>query len=227
LAVLKALQTSNPMARFRKLLIWFPLALLVAALLGILCREELKLPLNQESSEQVPEALTFGQIAQGKLARTEADKDSYSETSKGLLAANDFVFVLGQGSGWHGYNVLRIDSDGHCEFTYGGEQTGKWKRASFALSSDELVALKSQLIELNLFASNRAYLSDVHDGTQWFVKLQANGRHKAIYCSNYFPAEVVKLSRFLADKILPQHKSEIDVAATIELKPDEREHETW
>ena len=183
--------------------------------------------MNDDHTDFVPEALSHGEAHQGTLAHTEDEKEAFPDGSKSVLNANDFVFVLGQGSGWHGYNVLKVNTTGKCEYTFGGERTGKWQRAAFLLSAAELTELQAKIVETDLFALAKGYFFNAHDGTQWFVKVQGKSQRKSVYCDNYFPQEIVRLSQFVAERVMAGHKKEIDAAVAIDLKWDEFEKETW
>src|SRR5689334_16753846 len=59
------------------------------------------------------------------LARTVDDPASADAGSVDLVGANDFRFTMGDGSGMDGYDVVKIDSDGRCVYTF-----AQWRRAT-------------------------------------------------------------------------------------------------
>jgi hypothetical protein len=161
--------------------------------------------------------------------QTEDDPANFpAGTTSSIENAKDFLFILGQGSGWHGYDVLKVDDNGTCEATFGGERTGKWRRAKFSLTSNELTQLQKKLVELDVFALKRAYHNtSICDGTQWFLKIQGGGKRKAVYCNNYFPSVMTNLSNFVEQQIKAPHVKELDTSTEIELTRESMEKEGW
>ncbi len=173
----------------------------------------------------VDEALSGNGTAHSyPLTKEVKDETKYPQGSTAISGAKDFVFVLGQGSGWHGFNTLRVNEAGKSVYVFG---EGKIRRAEFTLSAAQLDSLQKELTALDVFTLSAGYLANVYDGTQWFVKVQAGGQRKAIWCDNHFPARVVQISDFVAKNILPAFKKEIDAAVPVTLKPEEIEASDW
>lgn len=181
---------------------------------------------NFRKLDDVYEGLTGGIALQGAANNVAPDTVRFTLRPEEIKKANDLIFVLGQGGGWHGFNVLKIGSDGAAEFTFGGETTGEWKRANFQFSTEEMLDLRNKIIELDLFALERMYSAGANDGTQWFLKIQASGQRKAVWCDNHFPYPMVKLSEFIG-KQLVRHKTVTDKAEKIELKREDVESIDW
>jgi antitoxin component YwqK of YwqJK toxin-antitoxin module len=139
----------------------------------------------------------------------------------GKVGATDFAFVLAQGSGWHGYNTLRVSASGWCECRYffnSGQEgpsgdrviTQVWRKAEFQLTDETQQQLREALKVADVFGLREKYINErIADGTQWVVRLRADGTEKEISCSNKFPGVLRVLSRTLRDQIMAPHKMEV------------------
>jgi antitoxin component YwqK of YwqJK toxin-antitoxin module len=155
----------------------------------------------------------------------------------GPLGARDFAFILAQGSGWHGYDTLRVSARGKCEFYYfftapqvasvGDARLGLrqgdlyhspvWRKAEFRLSNELQRQLRDALRTADLFGMQDQYIDrQVADGTQWVLRLRTEGREKRISCSNTFPEPLRQLSRALRDSVMAPHVMELLTATRIE-----------
>jgi antitoxin component YwqK of YwqJK toxin-antitoxin module len=153
----------------------------------------------------------------------------------GKLGARDFAFVLAQGSGWHGFNTLRVSADGKCEYRYffcsgSVSPLGQiyrrqvWRKAVFQLTDDLQRALRDALSAADLFSLADQYANQrIADGTQWEIRLRAEGKEKRIWCSNEFPEPLRQLSRTIRGQILEPHRAELATATRDEegRKPSE------
>ena len=154
-----------------------------------------------------------------------SDPIAIKVSTKELFNANDFTFVFGEGSGWHGYNVIRILPDGSCQYTF-THGTPQWRRAQFSIDAATGHELRKLLDDIDYFQMPMSYSSGVADGTQWFVKVYAAGKKKGVYCDNYFPAKIDQLRKFVAENILAPHKNTINNAPIIQLELKDWESET-
>jgi hypothetical protein len=165
-----------------------------------------------------------------RLARTDDETPAAFVDDAQVLAAGDFHFLMGEGSGRDGYDVVNLWADGRCEYTFGqwqpvndpvhGWVTGKvWRRAEFRMPADTVTALRRLLVDVDYFTLKRGYHANVCDGTQWIVKARAAGRAKRVYCNNHFPVKVIALSEFVRTRILDPHRAEITRAEPVVLGP--------
>lgn len=164
------------------------------------------------------------------LSKTEPDSPSARLSAADLLGAGDFEFRMGEGSGMYGYDVIKVGADGRCQYT-ALERTltydpvakayrrPGWRRADFTADPATVRDLRQLLADVGYGALPKGYHANVCDGTQWLVKAQAGGRRKGVYCNNHFPAEIIRLSAFVRDRIVAPHKAEIEAGQRIELDP--------
>jgi hypothetical protein len=144
-----------------------------------------------------------------------------------LMSATDFTFTFGAGSGWHGYNVVKVRADGTCQYTFldvrspGGKH--QWRRAEFSLDGQTDSDLRQLLTQIDFFALKRSYHGDVVDGTQWFMNVSATGKTKRVYCDNYVPSKVEPILQFVEKRIFEKHRLVIDKAEIIQLERKDME----
>lgn len=168
------------------------------------------------------------------LARTDDDPPGRAVANADVITCEDFVFAMGEGSGWSGYDTIRLTADGECRYTFAGPVTAradpvhgkvyeqKWLRAEFQVDLATVGTLRQLLVNIGYFRMKRAYHADVHDGTQWVVRVDAGGRVKGVYCNNFFPAEIKRLPTFVHVYILGPHQADLDAATPIDLDPMEQ-----
>jgi hypothetical protein len=136
------------------------------------------------------------------------------------LQRGDFAFVLGQGSGLRGFDVLRVTSTGECWFTFGPrDHRGRRvvRSARFELSPGELAALKAKLTEIRIFTFKERY----HDygavgGDRWFIKVREGQERKVIYLENTFPIPLAILVNFIHRSYLEPRRALLKDAERIE-----------
>jgi hypothetical protein len=171
-------------------------------------------------------------------AKTVDDPVSADAASVDLIGATDFHFTFGDGSGWHGFNVVKVGPDGRCEytfFTYGNSddpetpalRVQKWRRAGFTLDPRTLAALRKRLADIDFFRLKKAYHANVYDGTQRFAKVEASGKRKGVYCDNHFPLPFQRPHAFVNERIIAVHPTEIAAAKPIQLEREDWERESF
>lgn len=156
-----------------------------------------------------------------------------------LVGAPDFRFAYGDGSGWHGYNVLSVGADGTAVYTFfeyvpdttaAGEPINQqqWRRAQFTLDAPTLAALRAELKQVDFWRLKKTYYnSAVADGSQRWAKVEAGGKRKGVFWNNSFPDPAERLDAFVKQRILGRNRAAIDAAPTIELNPKDVEPETY
>jgi hypothetical protein len=157
------------------------------------------------------------------LTHTDPETNPSRPTVQDILDASDFTLIVGEGSGWHGYDVIKVRADGTCEHTF-NDQGGAglvWKRAAFTIDHATVLELRQLLVDIGYFNLPRAYHADVADGTQWVLQVSAAGKHKGVYCNNHFPPELIRISEFLRGRVLGAHP-EARVGTQIDLDPMEQ-----
>lgn len=101
-----------------------------------------------------------------------------------LVGAPDFRFAYGDGSGWHGYNVLSVGADGTAVYTFfeyvpdttaAGEPINQqqWRRAQFTLDAPTLAALRAELKQVDFWRLKKTYYNQ--RGSRW-VPAMGEGR---------------------------------------------------
>ena len=148
------------------------------------------------------------------LARSEPDPAAVLLRKKDLLEADDFVFTMGVGGGWHGLDVFRVDAEGNASYIFTTHDGRLWK-AEFQVPAPTLAKLRQLLVDVNYASLKRAYHADIFDGTQWCIRVDVAGATKKVYCNNYFPDEAVRLASAISQDVLPAHEEEIKSARRI------------
>lgn len=172
------------------------------------------------------------------LAGTEDDPASADAPAVDLIGAPDFRFTFGDGSGWHGYDVLKVRANGGCQYTTHAvvsttnpsgdvESKYQWRRAEFVLDPQTVADLRKLLKEIDFFRLKKAYYADVADGTQRWAKVEASGKRKGVYWNNHFPEDFERLHGFVKRQILAAHQPEILRARPVELDPKDIESESY
>lgn len=145
--------------------------------------------------------------------------------------APDFAFAMGEGSGWHGFDIIRVGADGGCEYTFLDSTDGlpvqDWKRATFRTDSSTVADLRRLVRDVNFFRLKKSYSSGAADGTQWFVKVDASGWRKGVWCDNYFPTEVRRLSAFVRERLLGPNQPALRTAARVDLKAEDLDRDFY
>ena len=135
------------------------------------------------------------------------------------LQYGDFAFVLGEGSSWHGYDVLRIAATGECWYTFAkleGDET-VWHGAEFTVDEATLAKLRGELNEARYFSLQDRYGDPkVSDGTQRFVKVRVGENRKSVRCDDACPPEIVRLSEFVHQTILDPRVDDFGGAKVID-----------
>jgi hypothetical protein len=110
----------------------------------------------------------------------------------GKLGAADFAFVLAQGSGLYGYNTLRVSASGLCKYRYFFDSsqvrpagdiviTQVWRETEFQLMDETQRQLRDALNVADVFGLSEKYINErIADGTQWVVRLRADGMEKNV-----------------------------------------------
>jgi hypothetical protein len=166
------------------------------------------------------------------LARTVDDPISSIASSVDFMAATDLTLTMGDGSGWHGYNTIEIDSQGRCRFSFmqmklvtmSNGEIGlgqRWRRAEFQISPQTLMDLRKLLVEIDFFRLKRGYHANVQDGTQRWARVKACGKEKRVYCNNHFPGSFQRLYTFVWEKVIEPQDGVLECAPDINLDREE------
>jgi hypothetical protein len=103
-----------------------------------------------------------------------------------------FVVELGRGSGWHGLDVVLLDSSGTVSMTRQRISANGmvWHCASATLGPAQVNRIAVSVVDLQPHTMGRSYSSDLQDGCQWVLRIEQGGREKSIYFNNSFPSPV-------------------------------------
>ncbi len=145
------------------------------------------------------------------------------------LDHGDFAFVMGEGSGWHGYDVIRIAATGEARYSFAKLEGSKtvWRAAEFRVDKAMMAKLRATLNEQKYFSLQGEYRNpEVKDGTQWFVKVRIGDRKKGVYCDNEFPPEITRISEFVHREIIDPRLREFAHAPEIDAE-DAKEPERF
>jgi hypothetical protein len=146
--------------------------------------------------------------------KTEDDPASYDAAGVDFLTAQGLAFTWGDGSGWHGYDVVKVQPNGAVTYTF-QPQNATWKQAQFTIDAATQQALRQLLKDIDYWRLKKAYYSPDADGTQRFVKVEAAGKRKAVYCSNHFPAEVIRIKQFVEARIIAPNSAAVGKAVPV------------
>jgi hypothetical protein len=128
-----------------------------------------------------------------------------------------YFFIMGEGSGWHGYDTFKLAADGNAVYSF---QREGWQELHFTIAPAAVAELQRRL-EAGFFALEDRYDDrEVMDGTQWFVKVRWNGRKKRVFCDNLFPDAIRALSAFVHESLLPTGRA-------LERAPRVSDSEAW
>jgi uncharacterized membrane protein YfcA len=143
-----------------------------------------------------------------------------------LVQDETFEFQLGQGSGWHGLDLLKITADGKAVYEYQSSR-GEWERKTFFVDKASMDALICKINSLKIMELDRAYHGDVADGTQWCLLIKSNGRAKSVYCDNNFPERIEKLAAFVHETIIEPFGGKAEARAVPPRECRKHEKEIW
>lgn len=145
------------------------------------------------------------------------DKRKLHVTVDSLRAAEDYVFVmgvLGEGSGWPHYGVVRSNQAGRCEYNF--QRDGRGWQASFSVDQQTVNDLQRLLVGSRFFDLHKSYVHKLKvDGAHWIVRVQAGDVKKSVTCGNYFPEPIEEVCAFVNERILKRHKKEIVEAVPV------------
>jgi hypothetical protein len=159
------------------------------------------------------------------LAKADPDP-AWSGQGDFLLQLNDsFEFQLGQGSGMHGLNLVKVSADGKVVHEYRG--SGRWGRKTFYVGGAELERLVNRINSLGIFRLHKSYHADVLDGTQWCLLIKAGGRRKSVYCDSYFPAAIHKLAKFVHQELIQPYTGDVQAEHVSASEHREFQKEIW
>jgi hypothetical protein len=137
----------------------------------------------------------------------------------------DFWFQLGQGSGWHGLDLIRITADGRVSYEY--RTSEGWTRKRFTINQKMVQSLKEKINALGIRNLKRAYHRPIADGTQWCLLIKEDDPPKSIYCDNQFPKPVVDLAEFVHENIVEPNSNMLKGVIVGERDHEMHEKELW
>jgi hypothetical protein len=113
-----------------------------------------------------------------------------------IKPGNSFVLRYGFGSGANGFNILAVDGDGGCEYIFAVRSASsiQWKKAKYAVTSQDLAELCDLLNDIDFLALPAEYHSKRRDGIQVTFHLSYEEGTKQIYCNNHFPDDLRRLA---------------------------------
>lgn len=112
-----------------------------------------------------------------------------------LDVTRPFTIDLGRGSGWHGFDIVRITQSGLIQLHRGVDR--KFASATLQLSTAQVVALVNEVNASELTSLEQSYVAPVADGTQWILWIEQSGPQKAVYFSNTFPTAIREFAKHL------------------------------
>jgi hypothetical protein len=185
----------------------------------------LLLPYHRRGREPLPFDPSRAEGPTFPLFKTEEDL-AWPREGRPLLALDDtFEFQLGLGSGWHGLNLMKISADGTAVYEY--QTYPGWSRKTFTVGRPGVERLVERINALKILGLHRAYHAHVADGTQWCLLIKTGGRRKAVYCDNYFPAEVRELATFVRRDLVDPASSKAAPVAVPAWACRQHEKEIW
>jgi hypothetical protein len=134
-----------------------------------------------------------------------------------VMGASDFKFSMGDGSGWHGYNTIKVCADGKCQYVFVDRRGLSWRRGDFVVDPRTLRELRELLVEIDFFRLKETYHDpNIADGIQRWAWVEAYGMHKSVYCNNRFPEPFQELYTFVQKKVIRPHEEELQNAPMID-----------
>jgi len=119
-----------------------------------------------------------------------------------------FRLEFGRGSGWHGLDTVKLDSEGDAILhRRTREQSGNgykevWETTRLKLSSAHVTELVQTVNRMTLLGMHKAYHDrNIADGTQWVFWVRQGTGQKSIYFNNHFPSKIAEFAQYL-DKLL-------------------------
>lgn len=120
----------------------------------------------------------------------------------------DAWFQLGQGSGWHGLETVKVAADGRGLYFY-AKKRDEWALQRFHVPAESIGALKRKIEELSIQNLAASYSRpEIADGTQWVLLIKEGPKSKRIYCSNRFPQALIDLAEYVHKQIVEPRLSE-------------------
>jgi hypothetical protein len=111
-----------------------------------------------------------------------------------------FWLEFGRGSGWHGLDTIKLDKTGGVVL-HRMKSTMSWEVAALQLPPEAIAEVLKAVESNGLMRLHKAYHADIHDGTQWVLKIKQGEREKSVYFNNSFPAAITRFAEQL-DAIL-------------------------
>jgi hypothetical protein len=147
-------------------------------------------------------------------------KNAVATPAPPVLGSGNFAFLMGAGSAWHGFDVVRVGSKGECSYTFSelnyDTERVIWRAARFEISRETLLELKEELNEVAFFSMEDQYKGPAEAGsTQWFFKVRIGKQQKSVFLDNEFPLQAMKLEKFVSEKVLDPHRAEFKTATVI------------
>jgi len=119
-----------------------------------------------------------------------------------LVADSTFEFQLGQGSGLHGLNLVKITAAGEGFYDYPLDDI-KWQQWKFHVDNQTMEKLVEKINNLKIMNMKRVYEDpNVADGTQWCLLIKGNGNAKSIYFNNKFPDQIKQLADYVHNTVM-------------------------
>lgn len=159
------------------------------------------------------------------LARIRTDKAPLTAGRFNVLASKRLRFAFGRGSGRDGFDTLVVDESGKAEYLFRGkgDRRHSWRLTHYTIKPADLLLLRMVLSAIGYASMHRSYHADMHDGSQSFVKVEADGKKKGVYCDNYFPKRIRMLALFVHEQLISPYERAIRRGA----KPLRGWHREW
>lgn len=176
------------------------------------------LPLMLIAAAAVPFLFFRGPESDPWRAKREVLPDPMpTEEFEKLILADDFTFAFGYGSGLQGYDIIRVQADGQCVYTFNaryhlpGQEGWRQHRCQAAPASIEV--LRQALRDTQFNRWHAAYYdTNVEDGTQAFFFASGGSRVKTVSCSNHFPVHMDTVSQVLDEQFLNTQRPKLPSA---------------
>ncbi len=121
-----------------------------------------------------------------------------------LDADRPYMIRFGRGSGWHGLDTVKIREDGSVTLhRLISTDDPSWETTTLKLRPESLARILDAIEKNRLFGLQKAYHSDIADGTQWVLWIKQGERQKAVYFDNNFPPEIERFAEAV-DKALDE-----------------------
>lgn len=147
-----------------------------------------------------------------------------------------FRLELGRGSAPDGLETVLIEPNGAATFHRRGNmiwdavnqrRDQQWETCQLQLDQLALTSIARAIIDHRIGQLESQYHADVHDGTQWLLRLTQNNRTKRVYFNNHFPQSIQDFAQLIDEQVSRSGLSQVIWKQVDSQKNDEYQTALW